>query len=172
MSATPGQSDSTQALLTTCISKARSREQLWVEFIASTGVRRMAEIGVYRGDFAASILQACPGLTAYYMIDPWRHLADWNKPTNQDDAVFEGFLQEATAKTDFAAGKRVVLRGKTTEVIDQIPDGELDLAYIDGDHTLKGIAIDLLRVYPKAARGWLSRGRRFHPVGLGAQHRL
>ena len=161
MTATSGNSDSPQALISTCISKAQSREQLWIEFIASTGVRRMAEIGVYRGDFAASVLQACPGLTAYYMIDPWRHLAGWNKPANQDDAVFEGFLREAKAKTDFAAGKRVVLRGKTTEVVDQIPDGELDLAYIDGDHTLKGIAIDLLRIYPKVRAGGFLGGDDF-----------
>jgi len=52
----------------------------------------MAELGVYRGDFAAEILQSCEGLTAYYMIDPWRHLNDWNKPANQDDAVLGEFF--------------------------------------------------------------------------------
>ncbi len=161
MAATAGQSDSPQALLTACISKAQSREQLWVELIQSAKVQRMAEIGVYRGDFAAHILQHCQGLTAYYMIDPWRHLVGWNKPANQDDAVFEEFLREAEKKTDFAAGKRVILRGKTTEVVDQIPDGELDLAYIDGDHTLKGIAIDLQRLYPKVRTGGFLGGDDF-----------
>lgn len=161
MAATAGQSDSPQALLTACISKAQSREQLWVELIQSAKVQRMAEIGVYRGDFAAHILQHCQGLTAYYMIDPWRHLVGWNKPANQDDAVFEEFLREAEKKTDFAAGKRVILRGKTTEVVNQIPDGELDLAYIDGDHTLKGIAIDLQRLYPKVRTGGFLGGDDF-----------
>jgi len=118
----------------------------------------MAEVGVYRGDFAKVMLQQCDGLTRYYMIDPWKHLSGWNKPANQDDAVFGQFFQEAKEKTDFAAAKRVVLRGKTTEVIDQIPDGELDLAYIDADHTLKGIAIDLIRVYPRCAMEVLSPG--------------
>lgn len=67
---------------------------------------------------------------------------------------YGGFrLREAEKKTDFAAGKRAILRGKTTEVIDQIPDGELDLVYINGDHTLKGIAIDLQRTYPKVGTG-------------------
>jgi len=161
MAATSGQSDFPQSLLTSCISKVHSREELWAEFIQSAGVQRMAEIGVYRGDFAAHILQRCPGLTAYYMIDPWRHLAGWNKPANQDDAVFEGFLREAKKKTDFAAGKRTILRGKTTEVIDQIPDRELDLAYIDADHTLKGIAIDLQRIYPKVRAGGFLAGDDF-----------
>ncbi len=126
---------------------------LWVEFIASIGARRMAEVGVYRGDYAAFVLRRCKNLTTYYMIDPWRHLSDWNKPANHEDAVLASYLEETTAKTSFAAGKRVILRGKTTEVVDQITDGELDLAYIDGDHTLKGITIDLIRVYPKVRVG-------------------
>ncbi len=87
------------------------------------------------------------------MIDPWRHLNHWNKPANQDDAVLGEFLRETKTKTDFAAAKRFILRGKTTEVIEQIRNGELDLAYIDADHTLKGIAIDLIRVYPKVRTG-------------------
>jgi len=141
--------DTTEQLLRSCISRSQSRVELWAHFIEATGVRRMAEIGVYRGDFAAEVLRRCNQLTAYYMIDPWRHLKDWNKPTNHDDRVLEEFFQETRTKTDFAAAKRIILRGKTTEVIDEIPDGELDFAYIDGDHTLRGIAIDLIRLYPK-----------------------
>lgn len=145
--------DSPEQVLAKCISHAQSREDLWVEFINSVGTRRMAEIGVYRGDFAACVLQRCPRLSTYYMIDPWRHLNDWNKPVNHDDSVLGAYLEETKAKTNFAADKRIILRGKTTEVIDQITDGELDLAYIDGDHTLKGISIDLIRVYPKVRVG-------------------
>ena len=149
MASTFRQPDVTEQLLRTSISRAQSRVELWVEFIQSIGVKRMAEIGVYRGDFAADVLKRCEGLASYYMIDPWRHLKDWNKPANHDDAVLGEFFRETKAKTDFASARRVILRGKTTEVIEQIADEELDLAYIDADHTLKGIAIDLIRVYPK-----------------------
>jgi len=106
-------------------------------------------------------LRRCECLTAYYMIDPWRHLNDWNKPANQDDAVLGVFLRETKTKTDFAAAKRFILRGKTTEVIEQIRNNELDLAYIDADHTLKGIAIDLIRVYPKVRTGGFLGGDDF-----------
>jgi hypothetical protein len=121
----------------------------------------MAEVGVYRGDFAADVLQRCDGLATYYMIDPWRHLNDWNKPANHDNDVLGEFFQETKTKTDFAAAKRVILRGKTTEVIEQIADGELDFAYIDADHTLKGITIDLIRVYPKVRTGGFVGGDDF-----------
>jgi hypothetical protein len=161
MAATYRQADSLKQLLATCISKSQSRVELWVNFIETVGVQRMAEVGVYRGDFASAVLQRCDGLTAYYMIDPWRHLNDWNKPANHDDAMLAQFFRETTAKTDFAAAKRVILRGKTTEVIEQIPDGELDFAYIDADHTLKGIAIDLIRLYPKIRIGGFLGGDDF-----------
>ena len=155
------QPESSERILRTCISKAQSRAELWVEFIQSFGVQRMAEVGVYRGDFAAEVLRRCPGLTAYYMVDPWRRLSDWNKPANHDDAVLDQFFRETKAKTDFAAAKRVILRGKTTEMIEQISDSELDFAYIDADHTLKGIAIDLIRVYPKVRAGGFLGGDDF-----------
>ena len=99
----------------------------------------MAEIGVSRGDFAAVMLQRCPGLTRYYMVDPWRHLSDWNKPSNNEDSELEAFFQEEKTKTDFAAAKRMILRGKNTSPSDRPPHGELDFAYIDAArHTLEG----------------------------------
>ena len=40
-------------------------------------------------------------------------------------------------------------------------NGKLDFAYIDADHTLKGIAIDLIRVYPKVRAGGFLGGDDF-----------
>lgn len=144
------------ALIRECESLSKSRPEFWSRLANSLKVEIMAEIGVYRGEFAADMLRLMPDLKKYYLLDPWRHLDDWNKPSNKDNERFEQFYQESVEKTAFAANKRVFLRGKTTEVIDQIPDNELDFAYVDGDHTLKGIAIDLIRVFPKVREGgWI-----------------
>jgi hypothetical protein len=97
------------------------------------------------------------------MIDPWRHLDDWNKPANKADDVFERFYAETLEKTAAHADKRVVLRGRTTEVVDRIADGSLDVAYVDGDHTLRGITIDLHRIYPKVRDGGWIGGDDFAP---------
>ena len=135
---------------------AASRTEFWPRFINETGAATIAEIGVYRGDFAARLLAECADISVYFMIDPWRHLADWNKPANASDETFESYFQETMQKTTEWADKRVVLRGKTTDVIDEIPDGALDFAYVDGDHTLRGITIDLVNVFPKIrAGGWI-----------------
>jgi hypothetical protein len=136
--------------------RSATRQDFWIAFLEATGAEIMAEVGVYRGDFAARLLANCALLRRYYMIDPWRHLDDWDKPANREDDVFEVYYQEVLDKTSAFAEKRLVLRGRTLDVIDQIEDGELDFAYLDGDHTLRGITTDLTRVYPKIREGgWL-----------------
>lgn len=56
-------------------------------------------------------------------------------------------------KTYFAAEKIKVLRGCTNDVIDYIEDASIDIAYIDGDHTLRGITNDLIKLFPKIKEG-------------------
>lgn len=145
------------------LSKA-DRLDLWVEIVNRTKTTVMLELGVWTGTFAEHILRHCPTVTRYYMIDPWRHLDRWKKPANVDRVRFEAIYAEAMQRTDFAAIQRVVLRGQTIEVIDNIPDGALDLAYIDADHTLRGISIDLIRVYPKVRAGGILGGDDYSPT--------
>lgn len=139
-----------------CVRQGEPREGFWVRFLEQEGIKEMLELGVYQGDFALELLRQCPSLERYYMLDPWRHLDGWNKPANKSDEIFAGYFRESMDKTAFAAQRRVVLRGTTNERIDDIPDGSLDLAYIDADHTLRGISIDLIRVLPKVKPGgWI-----------------
>ena len=148
--------NATEKVIQECLKCSKSRLDFWICFLNSTKISSLVELGVYKGDFAEQILKRCDSIKRYYMIDPWRHLDDWNKPANKEDDIFEQFLSETISKTDFASDKRVILRGKTTEVIEHISDGELDFAYIDGDHTLKGITIDLIRTFPKIREGgWI-----------------
>jgi hypothetical protein len=134
-----------------------NRLAFWSEFVRAAEVRSVAEVGVYRGAYAQHILDECSSVERYYMVDPWRHLEDWNKPANQSDQIFEDFYNEAMDRTEAHAGKRVVLRGRLQDVVDDIPDQSVDFAYIDGDHTLRGITIDLTRMMAKIAPGgWLA----------------
>jgi hypothetical protein len=150
-----------EAALRRAVDSTGSRPELWAALLHAIGARTVAEIGVYRGDFAAYVLDRCPQIERYYMVDPWHHLDDWNKPANKAEDVFDGYYRETLEKTAAHAAKRVVLRGRTTEVVDEIPDGSLDFAYVDGDHTLRGVTIDLHRVYPKVREGGLIGGDDF-----------
>ena len=139
------------------LGKCGSRVDIWVEFINFHAIECMVEIGVFRGEFAERILRKSTSLKTYHMIDPWRNQETWNKPANKDNETFEKYYLETLDKTDFAINKRNILRGRTTEVIGEIPDESLDFAYIDGDHTLRGITIDLISVYPKIKdNGWIA----------------
>jgi Methyltransferase domain len=142
---------------------AANRLELWTRFARETEARQVAEIGVYRGRFAARLLADCPAIETYYLVDPWRKLEDWNKPANTSDDAFERIFREAMERTSAHEAKRVVLRGTTTEVIDRVPDSSVDFAYIDGDHTLRGITVDLIRVFPKVRQGGWIGGDDFTP---------
>lgn len=138
-----------------------SRQRLWSAFLDATQTRVMAEIGVWKGDFAAEILAATTNIELYYMIDPWANLPDWNKPFNVSPEVFDEIYREMEIKTAFAGDKRRILRGRTIEVVDTIPDESLDFVYVDGDHTLRGITIDLIKIWPKVKVGGFIGGDDF-----------
>lgn len=139
-------------------SNGSCREDMWAHLICELRAQDFLELGVFRGAFAEQLLRRCESIARYYMLDPWRHLDDWNKPANVEQPKFDDIYAEAIARTDFAREKRIILRGTTTQTIDRIPDQGLDIAYIDGDHTLRGIAIDLISTYPKIRPGGILGG--------------
>lgn len=140
---------------------ATSRLDFWVKWLRVISAQSVLEVGVWKGDFARQILQECESIERYYMVDPWANLPDWNKPLNVAPEIFERAYAEALQKTAFASAKIKVLRGRTKDVIGSIPDGSLDFAYLDGDHTLRGIAIDLIKVLPKIKEGGFIGGDDF-----------
>ncbi|TAL78277.1 MAG: class I SAM-dependent methyltransferase [Beijerinckiaceae bacterium] len=140
------------------------RLELWAEIINRTQAVAVLELGVWKGEFAEYLLTHCPSINRYNMLDPWRHLDRWKKPANTSQKHFDKILDEALRRTDLAKDKRVILRGTTVEVIEGISDASLDLVYIDGDHTLKGISIDLVRAYPKVRPGGIIGGDDYSPT--------
>lgn len=146
------------------VSAVSNREELWSRIVQAVEAKCFLELGVLKGAFAGHMLRHCPTIDRYYMLDPWRHLDDWNKPANVDQSSFDEFYSIAMDRTDFARERRVVLRGRTTEMVDKIPDAELDVAYIDGDHTLRGVSIDLILTYPKVRPGGILGGDDYTPT--------
>lgn len=142
---------------------ATTRAALWTNILHDAGSKTVAEFGVWRGNFARRILETCPFIERYYMVDPWAQLPDWNRAKNFQTENFEEIFQEALSNTAFAAPKLSVLRGRTKDVIHHIPDQSLDFAYIDGDHTLRGVTIDLIKVLPKMKPGGIIGGDDFLP---------
>src|SRR5277367_4260704 len=99
---------------------SKSRVELWGRILGVMKPKSVVEVGVWKGDFAKELLQRCEFIEKYYMIDPWANLPDWNKPLNVKREAFDEVYAEAMEKTAFASKKRIVLRGRTKEVIDKI----------------------------------------------------
>lgn len=108
------------------------------------------------------MLTHCPNITRYYLLDPWRPLANWSKPLNVSADQMDLAYRSAMETVSHASDRVTVLRGTTAEVIDRIEDASLDFAYIDGDHTARGITIDLIRVWPKIRVGGILAGDDFY----------
>lgn len=136
------------------------RFSLWSWLANHISAKSLAEIGVWKGDFAEHLLKSVPAIECYYMIDPWAILPDWNKPFNKIKD-FESIYKQAMQRLLFASEKTKTLRGRTIEMIHGIPDNSLDFAYIDGDHTLRGITIDLISILPKIKPGGFIGGDDF-----------
>lgn len=134
----------------------------WLDLIDTLQLERGAEVGVYKGDFSKDALTRISSLNEYILVDPWEHLADWNKPFNEKtNSEFEIIYQIAmnATKNSLAYGHKVsVLRSKSVVAAKLVEDETLDFVYIDGDHTAKGITIDLFVWVPKVKRGGLVCG--------------
>ncbi len=91
-------------------------------------------------------------------------MPDWNKPFNVSPQEFSRVHEEAMNKTRFAADRIRVLRGRTKDVVRHIEDDSLDFVYVDGDHTLRGITIDLITLFPKIKAGGFLAGDDFTNV--------
>lgn len=137
------------------------RFDFWVNICNHFSFKEILEIGVYKGDFSAKLLRGCESIRKYYMIDPWQNLENWNKPCNVSNEDFEKIHNELLLQTNFAKEKRVILRGRTAEVIHRIKDNSVDFIYIDGDHTLHGITIDLFNAWQKTKQGGIIGGDDF-----------
>jgi hypothetical protein len=143
------------------VQTSTSRLDLWIKILGKAKVKSVAEIGVWKGEYAEYLLSNLSSIEKYFMIDPWANLPDWNKPFNVEPEAFELIYNEAIQRTAFAASKLRILRGRTKEVVSAIQDESLDFVYIDGDHTLKGITIDLYKVLPKVKINGLIGGDDF-----------
>lgn len=125
------------------IKKSTNRGELWCAILAELQPKSVCEVGVWKGEFAATLLSGVVSIDEYIFVDPWKSLPNWNKPANVSDAEFENIRNEAFERTKEFSEKLRELRLPTKEAAAYINDSSLDFVYIDGDHTLRGITIDL-----------------------------
>jgi hypothetical protein len=140
---------------------SNNRFELWSNILDKFEIKEACEVGVWKGDFANYILSKVESIEKYIFVDPWKTLPNWNKPLNVSNIEFEKVRNEAFEKNKIYFDKIKELRYPTKEAVKKIEDASLDFVYIDGDHTLRGITLDLFSILPKIKNGGLIGGDDF-----------
>lgn len=78
----------------------------------------------------------------------------------EDQADMDRIASDVARKfrSEIGRGQVRILRLTSEEAAGQVADESLDWAYIDGDHTYKGVATDLRAWWPKLRSGGLLMG--------------
>ena len=130
------------------IIKSKNRYDLWTLFLLSITPKNLCEIGVWKGEFAYHLLSNVNSIKKYYLIDPWTNLKGWNKPANVSNKIFKEIKSEAVHKLKSFNNTKFIQKC-TKEAMNEIKNSSIDFVYIDGDHSLRGITLDLISIFPK-----------------------
>jgi len=150
------------------------------------GVGRIAELGVYEGDFA-EFCSATLKPESQILVDLWdydRYDPPLDTPQGRGipevyKAYFGGnpkaALENAYIKVqDRFSGRPGVeiLRADIAEAADRFADASFDFIYLDGNHMYEQILRDLIKWFPKLKQGGLFACNDFHESVYGATHNL
>jgi len=105
----------------------------------------IAEIGVFRGEFSRTLIEMYNPLIMY-MIDPWEgQICSGDMNGNNIYHIDGEVCYKAVSDAFGAEPSARIIRKYSTDVTiaDIIPSNSLDLVYIDGDHSYKGVLMDL-----------------------------
>jgi len=106
-----------------------------------------AEIGVYRGDHAESILRSLC-IRELHLIDPYEPYMEYETGIIDSRSFHEDNFSHVCAR--FAPDERVVIHRCTSELaVSRFPNESFDFIYIDGDHAYEKVKFDLEAWWPK-----------------------
>lgn len=138
----------------------RSRDQI-LNLLPKASVG--AEVGVWKGDFSAQLVDALQPKTLY-LIDPWVinedriHRKAWYGSDGRPDmeAIYESV--RLRFRKELQQGSVVIVRQPSSVALSALSDNSLDFIYIDGDHEYSGVRKDCFLAYDKVRNGGLICG--------------
>ena len=123
----------------------------------------VAEIGVWKGEYALNLLNNIDNIQRYYMVDTWSkstpHISLHRVKLQRDieNMPAENYTVEfstAMKVTEKYAAKRVVLHGDVELMADAIPDNSLDMVCMNGGkYTENSIKSHFKAWWPKIKQG-------------------
>lgn len=126
-------------------------------------VKSIVEIGVFRG-FSSKLFRLGFPDAFLYLIDPWKlydeYLSKEAGPISTVPVDYEAAYKGV--KEYFAQDqKTTILRKSSLEALADVPD-EVDLVFIDGNHSYSYVLQDIEHWFPKVRRGGILSGHDYH----------
>lgn len=122
------------------------------QFFKEYGFQIGAEIGVFKGEFTEKFCQA---ELIMYAIDPWMAYKGAGR-TEQKQEKQDAQYEETVKRLEQYDCR--ILRKTSMEALKYVNDGELDFVYLDGDHSFRHIAADLVEWSKKVRKGGIVAG--------------
>lgn len=138
------------------------------------------EVGVYRGDFSAFILDIVKP-RSLTLVDPWQWREQWHVQHSPEEvalfesgkATSEGELIYRQVMKRYAKDPRVhVERTTSKEGAEHVRDESVDFAFIDADHRYEPALSDLRDWWPKIRPGGYLCGDDYDTQAVGDKFAL
>jgi len=127
-----------------------------------------AEVGTWKGDFAATILSSQRPMQLY-LVDPWQYRPEDETEAEAEagreamDSVYESVIDRFRSQIE--AGQVLVLRARSLDAAASFADESLHWVYIDGDHAYDAVKRDLDAYYRIVMPGGFIAGDDYGVVG-------
>ncbi len=131
----------------------RAGRRALLQMFAARGFTTGAEVGVWKGEFAAAMCQGVPGLRLR-CVDAWgddptyheaKQAASWSKIRAQAERRLQPYACVIDARL-------------STQAATSVPDASLDFAHIDANHGREQVYADLAAWAPKVRVGGVVAG--------------
>lgn len=110
-----------------------------------------AEIGTAEGFFANDLINE--GIGKLYAVDAWENIPGQKGDGSFSNAWHNKNYDAAMERLAPHGEKVIVLRGRSREMAQRIPDNTLGLVNVDCDHSLAGVSNDIVAYWPKLVSG-------------------
>ncbi|MCH9613341.1 MAG: hypothetical protein SP1CHLAM54_03400 [Chlamydiia bacterium] len=142
----------------------------YIKLIANTrglDVRRMAEVGVFRGDASMAFSILFPE-AKLHLIDPWlaydEYLTDEAGPMSDHQIDYDNAYQHV--QETFGGDPNISIHKMTSFDAAQTIDEEFDLVFIDGNHSYESVKEDIALWSKKVKPGGLITGHDYDHVNF------
>ncbi len=151
------------------------------DLVTSISARKVAEVGVWKGELSFSLLNKCSFIDRYWLIDPLKaslvrfKSKDGLHPRCMPLGVYVNRMGEKVknqrqlnkiaisieSKCSATNGRAVFLRKSSLEASNSFDDGSLDFVFIDAIHLYEHVLEDIRVWYPKVRVGGILAGDDF-----------